>query len=168
MSFKDKLCKLRLNVKILKRISKSARIAVANKLSEIIEECVKTNELTAWQKLMTFSYYALRVTKKSSKSLSSIVKKNLTNSENPLNDILVEKPTSNLKSIIEAKIADGDVQGAIRLLSSEDTIAPQTKETFEKLLEKHPPPSRALNYPEPPNENSECLVVSEKGSSQVN
>lgn len=161
MSFRDKLCKLRMKVRILKRIPKSARIAVANNLNEIIEECVKTNEVAAWQKLMTFSYYALRVTKKSSKSLSSVVKKNLTNSENPLNDVLVVKPTSNLKSIIEAKIADGDVQGAIRLLSSEETIAPQNKETLKKLIEKHPPPSRELNYPEPPNENSECLVVSE-------
>lgn len=162
MNFKDKLCQLRMKVRILKRIPKSARIAVANKLSEIIEECVKTNNISAWQKLMTFSYYALRVMNKSSKSLSSLVKKNLINSENPLNDENVKKPTSNLKSLIEAKIADGDVQGAIRILSSEETIAPQNKETFEKLVEKHPPPSRELNYPEPPDENSECLVVSEK------
>lgn len=59
MTFKNKLCKLRMKVRILKRIPKSARIAVANKLSEIIEECVKTNEVSTWQQLMTFSYYAL-------------------------------------------------------------------------------------------------------------
>ena len=93
-----------LNFSLLKRIPKSARIAVANKLSEIIEECVKTNEEVAWHKLMTFSYYALRVTNKSSKSLSSVVKKNLNNSVDPLSDEFVVKPTSNLKSIIKSKI----------------------------------------------------------------
>lgn len=33
-----------------------------------------------------------------------------------------------------SKIADGDVQGTIRLLSSEETIAPQHKEPLKKLL----------------------------------
>lgn len=104
---------MRLSVRILKRIPRSARVAVANKLSEIIEECVKTNELTIWQKLMTFNYYALRVS--TSKSLSSVVKKNLNSSDDPLKDFSIEKQTSNLNSIIEAKIADGDVQDCCRL-----------------------------------------------------
>lgn len=45
---------------------------------------------------MTSSYYALRITKKSSKSLSSVVKKNVTNFEDPLKDELMVNPISNL------------------------------------------------------------------------
>lgn len=63
MKIKDKLCKLKKNVRILKRIPKGARIAVANKLSEAIQDCVQLNDLKAWQKLMVFCYYALRIPK---------------------------------------------------------------------------------------------------------
>lgn len=40
---------------------------------------------------MTFSYYALRVPKKSSTSLASIVKKNLANFNDPMNEKVIQK-----------------------------------------------------------------------------
>ena len=112
---------------------------------------------------MCFSYYALQVPKKSSTSLARIVKKNIENFkiDQPLPNTTF-KLNSNLYKRIEAKVADGDVRGAIRLLSSTDDIAPQNSITLEKLRDKHPPPSRPLNFPEPPAANSEVLVVSER------
>lgn len=59
-------------------------------------------------------------------------------------------------------MADGDVEGADRRLSSEENIALRDSATFEKLLDKHPTPSRRLEFPEPQNENSEYVVVSDK------
>lgn len=101
---------------------------------------------------MTFSYFALRVPKKSSKSIVTIVKKNLTNLENPFVEEDLPSRVSDLKSRIESKIADGDIQGAVRLLSSEDSIAPMNSDTLSKLQEKHPSPSRELDFPDPPND----------------
>lgn len=63
---------------------------------------------------------------------------------------------------VECKIAEGDVKGAVRILSSSDTLAPQTVNTFERLKLKHPPPSREMNFPEPPDKTVEPLVVTEK------
>ena len=37
------------------------------------------------------------------------------------------------------KLEDGDIKGAMRLLSSSETLAPPTKETFDSLAILHPP-----------------------------
>lgn len=54
--------------------------------------------------------------------------------------------------IVEAKVADGDVRGAVRVLSSPFGVVKATKNTYEELLHKHPPPSRASSFPDPPTE----------------
>lgn len=111
---------------------------------------------------MTFSYYALHVPKRSSKSLVAVVKKNLSNLDNPFVEEDLTIRVSDLRSRIESKVADGDIQGEVRLLSSEDSIAPVNSDTLCKLQEKHPSPSRILDFPDPPNDSSERVVVSDK------
>lgn len=46
----------------------------------------------------------------------------------------------------QSKLNDGDIKGAIRILSSEDTIAPVNMEVYMKLLEKHPKPEVTHNF----------------------
>jgi len=46
-----------------------------------------------------------------------------------------------LRCQVEAKLADGDVTGAVRLTSSNDTLAPFDGETLSGLWYKHPLPS---------------------------
>jgi len=41
---------------------------------------------------------------------------------------------------IESKLNDGDSTGALRLLTSNDSVAPNNKETLAALFEKHPSP----------------------------
>ena len=41
---------------------------------------------------------------------------------------------------MSAKLEEGDFKGAVRLASSDDTLAPINEATFEALLERHPPP----------------------------
>lgn len=41
---------------------------------------------------------------------------------------------------VEAKLNAGDVRGAIRILSSNDSIAPVNLDNYVRLLEKHPAP----------------------------
>ena len=47
----------------------------------------------------------------------------------------------------------GDIRGAVRILSSEDTVLPSDASTLQKLKEKHPPPHPHTNMPPPPEEN---------------
>jgi len=50
---------------------------------------------------------------------------------------------------VQSKIADGDIRNAIRILTSDDTIAPKNEETLRILKEKHPFPDvkeTSLNF----------------------
>lgn len=46
----------------------------------------------------------------------------------------------------QSKLNDGDIKGAIRILSSEDTIAPVNSEVYMKLLEKRPAPELDVTF----------------------
>lgn len=52
---------------------------------------------------------------------------------------------------VEAKLSDGDIRGAIRLLCSDDTVAPYNQSTIDSLLDKHPPHPEPLNFPVMPD-----------------
>ena len=44
-----------------------------------------------------------------------------------------------LRRRVGSKLADGDVRGALRILTTDDSISPNSAETFEALQRKHPP-----------------------------
>ena len=67
---------------------------------------------------------------------------------------------STLRRRVEAKLSDGDVTGAVRLASSNDTLAPFDDETLSGLQSKHPSSSPDIEFPEPPNDSSKVLSVS--------
>ncbi|KAF2883911.1 hypothetical protein ILUMI_22251 [Ignelater luminosus] len=60
---------------------------------------------------------------------------------------------------VTAKVADFDIRGAVKLLSSNDTLADTDENTYFDLKKKHPSPSRLLSFPSPPSENHDCLTV---------
>lgn len=47
---------------------------------------------------------------------------------------------------MQAKLAEGDVKGAIRILTSNDTLTPFNLETYVKMLAKHPTPNSHVNF----------------------
>ena len=62
-------------------------------------------------------------------------------------------PTSQLARRVTTKIEEGDFRGAIRLASSDDTLADFSDDTFDALQAKHPPPypdSHIPPLPPPP------------------
>lgn len=62
---------------------------------------------------------------------------------------------------VTSKLSDGDIKGAIRLLCSDDTIAPNNLETLLSLQDKHPSPfTDAL--PNLGDLNTPSLVVKEE------
>lgn len=69
------------------------------------------------------------------------------------------KEKSNLSRIIESKLADFDIKGAVNIISSNDTVADYNDETYNQLLNKHPCPSRELNFPPAPNNSENAIQV---------
>ena len=65
-----------------------------------------------------------------------------------------------LRKLVELKIADGDVTGAIRLLSSKTTVAPFNAATAAALHEKHPIPPDDLKLPPATDLSAPALEVS--------
>jgi hypothetical protein len=117
--------------------------------------------MNAWEEVFLFSYRILNISTKNlkDKSLTSKGKENISHHEVPNTFILKKNPKFSVYKTAEN--SDGDIRGAIRLLSSSDLFAANNSDTFAQLEEKHPLPSRTLNLLEPPNENVDYLSVSE-------
>jgi predicted RNA-binding protein with RPS1 domain len=47
---------------------------------------------------------------------------------------------------VEAKVVDVDIKGAVKLLSSDDSLASFNEDVAEELKKKHPTPSRELFF----------------------
>lgn len=157
------------NIKILKRIPKGARVLAAHSLSTSINSCVAKNDLQSWSDLLTFCYksFAIPESKSKSTSLTTLVKKKI-------NELVITKiPSVNktkqasLSKRIESKVSD-DIRGAIKLLVSNDSLEKEDENTFKKLKEKHPSPSRPLKFPNPPNETNTITVEKDSVLESIN
>lgn len=158
------LARCKLDIRVLKRVPRGARILAANKLSKCVEECLANPNLaTTWKNLLTFAYTSLRVPEKvNNVSLVSMVKRNIEKAELLFTKRPKKRTPISLSKRVEYKIADGDIKGAVRILSSTDTLSPQNESTLSQLKMKHPPPSREMVFPDPPGKDIEPLVVSER------
>ncbi len=94
-------------------------------------------------------------------NLASIIKKRTTVEEQESDDELPgdsagfhrrRDPAAQLAAAIMAKVEDGNIKAAIRILSSEERPADDSDVTYSKLLERHPaaPANRCLP-PDPHN-----------------
>ena len=57
-------------------------------------------------------------------------------------------PEHQSRNAVEGKIIEGNIAGAVRLLTSEDSVALANDETLEILRLKHPPPIEHTFFPE--------------------
>jgi hypothetical protein len=145
--FHTMLSHLRSTRKVMRRISKGARLAAAEEYEKLVNQCVRENSINTWHKLLLFSYSSLclpQSTETRNISLATLVKRNLSNQSifdvaTPVQGMTKKSKTQNMLSkIIEAKVAEGDVRGAVRVLCSEDAVAPFDSKTLSALQEKHP------------------------------
>jgi hypothetical protein len=163
----DSITKLLINLKLqlptIRRIPKACRHLAADKLSSIINNCVSTKSLSSFENLLLFSYRAFNVAEKSDKSLNKHIKENLSNFEEPQIRTGSKKRTNlSLAKKVEAKVADFDIRGAIKLLSSDDSLASFNEYVAEELKKKHPSPSRELFFPDPFKPGDISLIVNEQ------
>jgi hypothetical protein len=112
---------------------------------------------------LLFSYRAFNVAEKSDKSLNKHIKENLSNFEVPQIRTGSKKRTNlSLAKKVEAKVADFDIRGAVKLLSSDDSLASFNEDVAEELKKKHPSPSRELFFPDPSKPGDISLIVNEQ------
>ena len=138
-----KTCKS--NISLLGNIPRGARITAAEALNDLIAEVIQSNTSLAWSKLLCFTYHGLQKPKKekpSSNSPSLVTKiKNQVSAFTDLNfppdrfpfqlrnKNAKQKPKEEiLKNRVDAKFAENDLRGAIRELSSDDTLAPDNSD----------------------------------------
>jgi hypothetical protein len=150
-------CKQKIHT--LRRIPKGGRYS-----SAVINNCVKTNSAVAWENLLLFSYKAFNINDSNTKNLTSKIKLNISNFNNPPSTTSKSRKniSKSLSTRIEAKVNDFDIKGAIKLLSSEDSLASFDDTVFQALKKKHPKSSRHLSYdPDPPENNNHNLSLNE-------
>lgn len=161
----DVIATLKKSTPVLRHIPKGARNQAAGRLCEIVDKCVDCNEVEDWYALLTFAFSALRVpSKELPGNMTAKVKANIAASD-PChlgNDCGCESqkrgPRSS-RSVIESKVFDGDLRGAIRLLTSNDSFAQLSPDTLADLKAKHPGPSRPLNFPPVPDASLATVSV---------
>jgi hypothetical protein len=170
----SKLHRLRQSCELLRRIPKAARFAVAESLVEVLDLYLDQNDAPAWSSLLTFSYTAfflsdLREQRK--ESLATHVKKNLSKTAVPATTGSPRKPSrreeNSIRKAAERKMEDGDISGAVRILTSEDAVAPPTAEVLDILRTKHPAANPKSSYPPEPSFTESVFesVTAEEGSS---
>ena len=156
-------------VRVLRRIPKAAREQCSSKLTSILEEVERSNDVCSWNRLFQFSTSCLRLPHRGNphQSLASKIKDQLREEAPPLvygypSLSKRKKPGDPLEGLarqVSRKIEDGDVRGAIRLASSEDTLADFSDNTFTALQAKHPLPHPDCSIPPVPLVSSGCLEV---------
>ena len=158
------------NLSLLGNIPRGARITAAEALNELITDVIQHNTSLSWWKLLCFAYHGLQKPKKekptpNSPSLVTKIKNQIStfmNSEFPPPGFPFElrkrntKPKSKeeiLKNRVDAKFADNDIRGAIRELSSDDTLAPNNSDTLNKLKKRHPRATYTSSLPLAPEKD---------------
>lgn len=131
-NFVKLLARCKENIRILKRIPRGARILAANKLTQCIDDCLANPKSDKkWEKLLTFAYTALQgPVKTKNVSLTTSVKRNVDSAVLNIPKASNKQPTISISRRVEYKIAD--VKGAVKILSSMDTLAPQNKDTQDR------------------------------------
>ena len=135
------------NVKILKRIPRAARDLAARRLASIIDDVVRENSTSCWDRLFRFSVRCLRAPKRAGhrRSLATLATQMIREEGDPdqhTSSKRLRRPSQqsweSLAARISSKLEEGDFKGAVRLASSEDTIRDLDEETLSALRDKHP------------------------------
>lgn len=148
------------SVPIIRIIQKSVLSTVCSELINVIKDVVHKNDVSSWLRMISFPYVVLNSFKKE-KHGPNVIRSNLKNfmqAENMNNELLkVLRKVSVAKGIaskinedlalktVKRKIDEGDISGAVRVVCSQESIAPYSLETIAKLISKHPDDSTLLN-----------------------
>ena len=165
------------SIKTIKRLPKPSRECAARKFAAILGAVVDKNDHTSWLRLLRFSARCLRHPERGGgrQSLASAVNRQLREEVDPPPTVssspAMKRPCSDdldaqLAARVSAKLGEGDFKGAVRLASSEDTLAPLNEATLEALKGKHPPPHPDSTIPSA-DQDPQHLTISEEDVAQA-
>ena len=128
--------------------------------AELLKMCTDDpNNLHAWEDLLNFGRDVLIQPLRGGKrhSVTSIIKKRTIEPFKADNETVTQSYRAKkqdaatvLAKAVSAKIKDGNLKAAIRILCSEDKPAPNSDNVYAQLLDKHPaPPSDRGQVPDP-------------------
>ncbi len=166
-SLADRISYYKRNVRVLKRVSKGARMLAAYELAKLIEKTVSMNNHSSWEELLLFVYKSFRVPENNKKNLTKVVKNNINSDDSIPTFNKYARKQAPLARRVESKVAEGDLRGAVKLLSSAEGLAVENEGTYLKLLQKHPKPSRTLEFPEIPKDLPYLVVDENKVSDGI-
>ena len=165
----NEMVNMLLRTPVVKRIPRASRHKAAVTLTNVIRSVIdEPNAEAPWKDLLQFAGICLSRPKrggKKAKKLATIVNNQITdfmsiscnNNKNMKQN--GERNESSIRKLVAAKIADADIRGAIRIISSKTTILEINPETLQMLQEKHPDihPERQLP-PAPENGDADYVT----------
>ena len=138
------------NCGLIKHIPKSARPACATLLSANLNKVVNTHsDLAAWDNLLQFASRILFKPARTGRrhNLATVIKKRTEEGNCDLSERMSDVMSHGgrkrnadelLAAAVAAKIEDGNIKAAVRMLSTEEKPATDIDATYNKLLERHP------------------------------
>jgi len=160
-------------VKILKYLPKASRESAGKKLASILGGVVSKNDHASWTRLLRFSSRCLRHPGRGGRhwSLASCVNRQLNEEADPQVTVRPRQrgrkapkdDVAKLAERVSEKLEDGDFKGAVRLASSDSTLAPMNESTYQALLERHPSPHPDSLIPPIDDEMSSHAITVDEG-----
>ena len=159
------------SMRILKRIPHASQHLAASKLASILVDVSQKNDSESWGHRFNFSSRCLAVHKSGGhrRSLASAINVQLREESDPLPSQFCQSSkyhfprdsASNLAKQVSSKLEEGDVRVAVRISSSEDTLAELNEETLSALRAKHPPQPPGSCFPLAPAVNTSLPLLAE-------
>ena len=119
-------------VKTVKRIPRASRDIAVRKMAAILQDVISLNNAPSWNRLYRFATRCLRTPKRGGhrRSLATQLNRTIRDEADPeisaphsQRKPSIRDPLQSLAARVASKLEEGDFRGAIRLASSEDTIA---------------------------------------------
>ena len=154
---------------VLDYVPKGSRKKAAQALSSIINNACESESPQDWRKLFRFAAFCFKKPKRGGKhqpSLTTLVNRQidafLTDSFRPVepasklnNSSSKKKEGDDIRAkLVAKKLANSDIKGAVRILSSDDRFLPFDDDTLSKLRAKHPPPHPDSCTPDSPDNSA--------------
>ena len=175
------------HAKIPTRIPKPIRNLAANVLASSILAALDADSPDRWAHLMCFASVGLGVPKArpTATSLATCLRRSLSKFDHTVGDDLLNdltqshtisdssKPSSeksppldSFRRRVRAKLVEGDVAGAVRVVASDSTLAKATPHVIKLLRQKHPT-GPTISAPSDPVPQTVQLVASEQDVSNA-
>jgi len=158
---------------LVKHIPKFARSSCASHLASLLRKVVSNPDTVSnWIKLFNWGSTVLHPSKRDRRrhSLSKTIKQQISlyaagHADSDLANTSQSakqhrRSTTMLCQAISAKLEDGNVRAAIRILMSEDSPTVPSAESLQALRQKHPPASSSLSNL-PSAQSVQCMSVDE-------